>query len=41
MAPTYAVPLTWYLILSAILFCLGIAGFFTAATSSPSSCRSS
>ena len=27
MAPSYAVPLNWYLILSAILFCLGIAGF--------------
>ena len=27
MAPAYAVPLNWYLILSAILFCLGIAGF--------------
>jgi NADH-quinone oxidoreductase subunit K len=27
MPPAYAVPLNWYLILSAILFCLGIAGF--------------
>jgi len=27
MAPAHAVPLNWYLILSAILFCLGIAGF--------------
>jgi NADH-quinone oxidoreductase subunit K len=27
MPPAHAVPLNWYLILSAILFCLGIAGF--------------
>ena len=27
MPPAHAVPLSWYLILSAILFCLGIAGF--------------
>jgi NADH-quinone oxidoreductase subunit K len=27
MAPAHAVPLNWYLTLSAILFCLGIAGF--------------
>jgi NADH-quinone oxidoreductase subunit K len=27
VAPAHAVPLNWYLILSAILFCLGIAGF--------------
>jgi NADH-quinone oxidoreductase subunit K len=25
--PAHGVPLTWYLILSAILFCLGVAGF--------------
>ena len=27
MPPAHAVPLNWYLTLSAILFCLGIAGF--------------
>ena len=27
MPPPHAVPLNWYLTLSAILFCLGIAGF--------------
>lgn len=27
MTPAHAVPLNWYLTLSAILFCLGIAGF--------------
>jgi NADH-quinone oxidoreductase subunit K len=27
MPPAHAVPVNWYLTLSAILFCLGIAGF--------------